>query len=245
MKKKEYRDRIYKNYNTACPTRLAPTNLEGLKHRTPYLRNLIHRYFPQDRKASILDLGCGYGAILYFARQTGYTNLRGIEVSSEQCETASKLGIEGVEEGDLRDVLTGLDDASQDCIVTFDVLEHFTQEELIPLVDDIFRVIKPGGRWIIHTINGESPFFGRIRYGDFTHEIVFTRISISQLLLSTGFRNVQSIEDEPIIHGVISIFRWFFWIIIRNLMRLYIAIETGYPGKDTIFSQNFLVIANK
>jgi len=245
MKQAEYRERIYNNYVKARITPLAPINPMGLYPQAPFIRRLINRYFPRDRKASILDLGCGYGAILYFAREAGYTNLRGIDRSPDQIQAAGILGIEGVEEGDLIGVLFSLCDSSQDCIITFDVIEHFTIEELIPLVDEVLRVLKPNGRWIIHTTNGESPFCGRMHFGDLTHEIAFTRTSLAQLLLSSGFRIVQSFEDEPIPHGVKSAIRWFFWKIIRNILRLYLAIETGDSGKNAIFSQNFLTVTNK
>jgi len=240
-----YRQRIYDNYVKARNSPLAPFNLAGLNSRAPYIHRIINRYFPQDRKASILDLGCGYGAILYFAREAGYTNVRGIERSLEQLEAANNLGIKGVEEGDLTSVLSGLENSSQDCIITFDVIEHFTREELISIVDDIFRALKANGCWIIHTPNGESPFGGRMRYWDITHEIAFTRTSLAQILLSSGFSGVQSFEDEPIPHGVKSSIRWLLWKITRNILRLYLLIETGDKGSGAIFSQNLLAVAIK
>lgn len=213
--------------------------------RAPYLQRLIRRHFPYDQLATIIDLGCGQGAIIHFARLAGYTNLRGVDGSGQQIEAAKRLGIEGIEHGDLLETLTTLPDVSQDCIVTFDVIEHFTKVELIIIVDEIRRVLKPGGRWIIHTPNGESPFAGRILFGDFTHELAFTRTSIAQLLYSSGFSNVQSYEDEPVPHGVMSLIRWTLWKCIRGLLRLYLAVETGDTGREAIFSQNFLTVALK
>lgn len=240
-----FRNRIYKNYNKARVSSLAPDSIKGLEPRAPYLNRIINRHFPNDKNASILDLGCGYGAVLFFAHEAGYTNIRGVDGSTEQVEAARILGIEGVQEGDLIQTLASLSDSSQGCIITFDVIEHFSREELIPLVDEVNRVLKPYGRWIIHTPNGESPFSGRMRYGDLTHELAFTRTSIAQLLLSSGFREVQSFEDEPIPHGVKSAGRWLLWKMIRGNLRLYLAAETGDSGKDAIFSQNFLTVAEK
>jgi 2-polyprenyl-3-methyl-5-hydroxy-6-metoxy-1,4-benzoquinol methylase len=242
---KIYRSRIYDNYIQSRITPLAPENAAGLKPRAPYLRRLIVRHFPKDRDSSILDLGCGYGAILYFAHEAGYNNIWGIDGSSQQIAAARKLGIEDVEEGKLVDTLANLEDSSQDCIITFDVIEHFTREELIPLVDEIFRVLKPNGRWIIHTPNGESPFSARMRYWDLTHELAFTRTSLAQLLLSSNFKSVQSFEDAPIPHGVKSTTRWILWQIIRACLRFYITVETGDFSTKQIFSQNFLTVARK
>ena len=245
MKQVVYRERIYSNYVQARDKPLAPETVAGLKPRAPYLRRLIEQHFPNNRQAAILDLGCGHGALLYFAQQAGYTKLRGIDGSSEQVVAAHRLRIDGIEEGDVFGTLADLDNSSLDCLVTFDVIEHFTREELIPFVDEAFRVIKPAGRWIIHAPNGESPFSARILYSDLTHELAFTRISLAQLLLSSGFNKIQSYEDEPIIHGMKSVARWLLWKLIRSILRLYIAAETGETGRDAIFSQNFLTVAYK
>lgn len=240
-----YRSRIYSSYVNARTAKLAPDSIDGLAPRAPYLRRLIHRHFPADRQAAIIDLGCGHGAIIHFARLAGYANVRGVDGSAEQVAAAKGLGIQGIEEGDLLQTLAGLQNATQDCIVTFDVIEHFTRDELIGLVDEVRRVLKPGGRWIIHVPNGESPFSGRMRFGDLTHELAFTRTSIAQLLYSSGFSDVGCFEDEPIPHGLKSGVRWLLWKGIRGMLRLYLAAETGDTARDAIFSQNLLAVAVK
>ncbi|HBD12395.1 MAG TPA: hypothetical protein DCZ13_09625, partial [Porticoccaceae bacterium] len=166
-----YRSRIYTHYVQAREQALAPQTLAGLAPRSHALRRLIEQHFPADKNAVVLDLGCGHGALLHFAREAGYTNLRGVDGSPQQVVAARRLGIEGVEEGDLRDALAAQPDASLDVVIAFDVIEHFTRDELLPFVDEVHRVLKAGGRWIIHVPNGESPFFGSIRYGDLTHEL--------------------------------------------------------------------------
>lgn len=240
-----YRSRIYSNYVNARTAKLAPDSIAGLTPRAPYLRRLIHRHFPADLQAVIIDLGCGHGSLIYFAQQSGYMNICGVDGSLEQVTAAKRLGIQGVEEGDLMQVLTELPDASQDCVIAFDVIEHFTRDELIGFVDEVKRVLKPDGRWIIHAPNGESPFSGRMRFWDFTHELAFTRTSIAQLLYSSGFSDVRSYEDEPIPHGLKSLIRWTLWKGFRAMLRLYLAAETGDTNRDAIFSQNFLTVAIK
>jgi SAM-dependent methyltransferase len=206
---------------------------------------LIKRCFPDDRDVEILDVGCGHGALIHFARELGYKNLYGIDKSPEQVAAARRLGIEGVQIGDLRQTLANRAGSSLDAIVAYDVIEHFTREELLPIVDDVRRVLKPGGRWIIHVPNGESPFAGRVLYGDLTHELAFTRTSLTQLLLSSGFDNVECFEDAPVVHGAKSAVRWATWKAIRSLLRLYIAAETGDTRDESIFSQNLLAVTYK
>jgi len=240
-----YRTRIYGAYVSARRQSLAPASLYGFKTRVPYLQKLIRQHFPHDWNAAILDLGCGHGTLIYLARQKGYRNIRGVDVSPEQVAAAKQLCIEGVEQCDVMEALEKKPVACFDCIISFDLIEHFKRNELIPLVDAVNRVLRPYGRWIIHTPNAESPFGMRMRYWDITHELAFTRTSLSQLLLSSGFSRVDCYEDQPVPHGVKSAARWLLWKIIRCFLRLYLAVETGDDGRYAIFSQNFLTIAYK
>ena len=239
-----YRGRIYHQYLSAR-SMLAPSAVDGLRPRAADLRKLIRQYFPQDRGASILDLGCGHGALIHFARASGYRNIRGVDCSPEQVAAAKHLGIESVREGDLMDTLRCLAEESLDCMVTFDVIEHFTKNELLAFVDEVSRVLRCGGRWIIHTPNGESPFCCRMRYWDFTHEIAFTRQSLPQLLLASGFTTVECHSDILAVTGFKRFVRWVIWKSILGMLRLWIAAETGDTARDGIFSQNLLAIAIK
>jgi SAM-dependent methyltransferase len=237
-----YRERLYRSYLETMES-LPPVTAESLRGCAPYLRAMIRKHFPASRDVDILDLGCGYGAVLYFCRREGFTRVLGVDRSPQQVRTAAQLGIEGVREGDLLDTLTSLPDGSQDVVVAFDVLEHFAKEELLPLCDEVQRVLRPGGRWIIHVPNGESPFHGRIRYGDFTHETIFTRTSLAQVLHAAGFAEVWAFEDKPIVHGLTSLWRRVLWECFRPLLLLYLAVETGSFDRQTILSQSLLAVA--
>jgi SAM-dependent methyltransferase len=240
-----YRDRIYGAYNSGRHEAVAPATLAGLNPRAPYLTAMIRKHFPAQRDSAVLDLGCGYGAVVYFAREMGYPNVRGVDGSAEQVRAAARLGIPGVEEADLLQVLCAKPDSSLDVVVAFDVIEHFTRDELLPFVDEVNRVLRPGGRWLIHVPNGESPFGSRIRFGDLTHELAFTRTSLGQLLLTSGFTDVRCFEDAPIVHGAKSAIRWVLWKGFRGMLRLYTIAETGNLASDAVFSQNMLAVATK
>ncbi len=240
-----YRQRIYGAYVTGRSNALAPESIEGLAPRLPYLRWLVRTCMPVDRAAAILDIGCGHGAILYALQQAGYHHARGVDGSGEQVQAAARLGIHGVVQGDLMQTLRESADASLDVVIAFDVIEHFTKAELIPLVDAVHRVLKPGGRWVIHVPNGESPFGNRVRFGDYTHEQAFTRTSLEQLLLASGFARVEAHEDRPIAHGFTSTVRAALWRLIRAALLFYIAVETGSLDRRAVFSQNLLAVAHK
>lgn len=238
-----YRTRIYQSYVTARGQHLAPTSLAGLKPRMPYFKRIIRRHFPEDHEAEILEIGCGHGALLYALHREGYSRACGVDGSHEQVSAAMNLGIEGVRQGELMEVLLSTPDCSQDVVVAFDVIEHFTKIELIELVDEVHRVLKPRGRWIIHTPNAGGPFGSRMRHWDFTHELAFTNVSITQLLMASGFPDVACIEDRPVPHGLKSIIRAVIWQAIRFFWLFYIAVETGEIDRGAIFTQNLLVVA--
>lgn len=241
----DLRSRVYRDYVQAEGQPLAPATTAGFAPRAAVLRRLIRICLPADRAATILDLGCGHGALLHFLREAGYRNIAGVDVSPQQVAEAERLGIEGVRQGDLLEALRGLSDCSQDVVVAFDVIEHFGKDELLPFVDEVLRVLKPGGRWIIHVPNGESPFVGAVRYGDVTHEQAFTRRSLPQLLLPSGFARVECYESGPVPHGLKSAVRWLLWCGIRLLLRLWIAAETGDTGRQAILTRNLLALAYK
>ncbi|MGQ0663933.1 MAG: class I SAM-dependent methyltransferase [Pseudomonadota bacterium] len=240
----KYRERVYSRYLKAALSPPAPGDLAGLAPRRPLLAKLVADHFPADRAASILDLGCGHGALLHFAAEAGYTDLSGIDASPEQVAAAAGLGIEGVRQGDLFAALRELLDASRDAVVAFDVIEHLAKDELVDLADEVWRVLKPGGRWIVHAPNGASPFGGAVRYGDLTHELAFTPESLAQLVLASGFRSVEFFEDAPVAHGVKSFVRALVWRLIRQLLRFYLVVETG-SAQHGVLTQNLLAVAVK
>ena len=241
----QYRQRVYSAYVSGRSAELAPTSLSGLEPRRPLLQRVVREYFPIDRDASILDLGCGHGALLYFARQHGYTNVRGVDTSPEQVRAAKRLGIDGVVEDDLLHALSGIGRDEIDCVIAFDVIEHFTKDELFAFADNVYRVLKPNGRWIIHAPNAESPFGNRVRYGDLTHEQAFTRASLTQLLSICGFSDIRSYEDYPEPTSTSRVVRFMLWSLFRLALRSYLAVETGGTSRNAIFSQNLLAVAFK
>ena len=240
-----YRERIYRQYVHGRGQALAPATLAGLAPRAATLRNAVRRFFPARRDVRVLDLGCGHGALIYFARKAGYSDITGVDVSPEQVAAAQRLGIEGVRNGDLLGTLSNLPDSSQDVVVAFDVIEHFTKSELLPFVDEVRRVLKPGGRWVIHTPNGDSPFVGAIRYGDFTHELAFTQASLSQLLLSSGFSRADFFESGPVAASLKGAVRVLLWRAIRLGLQLWQAAETGDIGRNAIFTRNLFAVTYK
>ncbi len=238
---KDYRSRLYDRYVSA---HLPGSIEERVKVRKFYLSKLIEMHFPKRIDSKILEIGCGHGALIYYAKKMGYNHLEGVDASLEQVEEAWKLGLrDNIRHEDLMETLIKSADKSYDAIVALDVIEHMTKNELLDLVRELHRVIRDGGKLILHMPNAASPFFGRVRYGDYTHEQAFTQSSLSQLLITYGFSKVKCFEDTPIVHGVKSAMRWSVWKVVRTIFRMTLVAETGVSNE--IFTQNFLAVAAK
>jgi 2-polyprenyl-3-methyl-5-hydroxy-6-metoxy-1,4-benzoquinol methylase len=61
----DYRARLLARYVSTHSSVGDAAAREGLERRRAYLDALVRRHFPADRGATILDLGCGHGAILH------------------------------------------------------------------------------------------------------------------------------------------------------------------------------------
>jgi SAM-dependent methyltransferase len=235
--------RVYDKYVSSGAAGLNPITLADFASRLPYLHKIVRTFFPADKRARVLDLGCGHGALLYVARQQGYVDIVGVDISAEQIETARGLGITEAKQSDLFAFLSSQQSASFDIVITFDVIEHLNKSSLMSVIDGVHRILKPTGNWLIHVPNAESPFFGRVRYGDFTHELAFTAKSLTSVLRSCNFDDVRCFEDPIVSHGIKSAIRFVLWKMIRTILRLYIAVETGEAGNRAIFTQNLLAVA--
>lgn len=210
---------------------------------SPYYDNLISTHLPKNKDIAILDIACGYGRLLLNLRNHGYKNLKGVDISEEQVALAHELGITEVQLRDLTLFLEEEEELSYDIIFLMDILEHLEKQDVLDLLDRVNALLKNGGKVILHVPNGSGLFGMRVRYGDFTHYAAFTAKSMQQILKATGFKDVKSYEDRPIIHGIKSLFRLFIWHIFTLSPRLLLLAETG--SKDHILSQNMLVIAIK
>jgi SAM-dependent methyltransferase len=239
----DWRQRFLARY---VSTHAAVSDAAGnLDRRWPFLEKLVTGHFPENRDAKIVDLGCGHGAIVWAARKLGYRNVEGVDASPEQVAMAATLGIEGVRQGDLMATLRAAPSDSHDAIVLFDLYHYFDPATQLALADEVRRVLKKGGRFIMHLPNGEALFAGRVRYWDAMATGSFTRRSIEQMMKVCDFADIACFEDRPAVHGLKSAVRCAVWKLVRGALRLALAAETGETGADAIFSQTFLAVARK
>lgn len=238
-----WKQAVYESYVSSGHVAAEESLQAQLRPRMAYLRSLIRRLFPQDKDARILDVGCGYGALLHVLRECGYRNVTGIDGSQQQVELAARFGIEGVRLGEAFPFLRAEPSDSIDVLCFFDVLEHLDRQELHDLLLETARVLAPGGCCIGHVPNAQGLFSMGVRYGDLTHELAFTETSLRQIFKTLGFGEVRCYEDRPVIHGAVSLARRLLWDVGSLPFRILVAAETARTR--TILSQNLAFQAKK
>ena len=240
---KEWKQRVYDSYVSSGHVGVDMRRQEGLDvSNYPYAVRLIKKYLPSEKNISIADLACGHGALLFCLKKLGYHNVRGVDASVEQVNLAHEFGVEEVECQEITSFLTGKENQF-DVVFLMDILEHLGTGESVDLLDQVGRALKNGGLVIIHVPNAEGVFGMRVRYGDLTHETCFTPQSIRQALRVCGFRDVECLEDKPVIHGIKSLIRYVLWEFLTVPFRILSAAETG--TLDQVLSQNMTVVARK
>lgn len=239
-----WKERLYATYVASGQAYFMGSDPEiAYRPRKHYINQVIAKYLPDNKESNILDLGCGHGAFLYFLAQAGYRNAIGIDTSSEQIDAARQQGIHNVLHGDAFEYLCSLKSESVDIVMALDLLEHLDKQELLDFTDQIHRVLRTGGICLAHVPNAEGLQGLRIRFGDLTHYLAFTRSSVRQLFQTIGFSGIECFEERPVIHGVASMLRRLIWDFGTLPIRLLFAAETGDAG--VILSCNLVVRATK
>ena len=239
----DYRDQFFQRYvstHFGSIREISPQACESHRHT---FRSYFKKHLPKSTQAKILDIGCGYGSFLYFLQKEGYQDIYGVEISPEQVNAAKRIGIPNVSFGDLSEYLSAHQEQF-DCIVALDVIEHFPKSEICALLELAFHALRGGGSIILQVPNGGSPFSGMIRYGDFTHEVSFTKHSVVQILELAGFVGTQVFPTGPVVHGLKSAIRWVLWRASSFVLKGYLALETGQFGGH-ILTQNLIAVSRK
>ena len=199
-----------------------------------YLRKVM----PQDREVKIIDLGCGGGNLLYYLGQKGYENIAGIDISEEQVQRAREVGAEVIQ-GDVLEFLRGRE-GQYDLLVALDLIEHFKKDEAVGFLEGCYRAAKEGGRVIVQTVNAESPCSSAVRYGDFTHEVIYTPRVLKELLERSGFKEISYWEAGPVACGAVSLGRWLGWRVIRGMLKAWNLVEMGHGGSGVLTRTFFI-----
>jgi SAM-dependent methyltransferase len=119
------------------------------------LRDILKYYLLKYATSSsaILDAGCGTGKNIEFFTSLGFTNIRGFDYSADAIEFCQKRGLLQVQTGNI--IAIDYIDESFDIVCCMDVLGSLTAADRVLAVNELFRVLKPGGILLCNTASLE------------------------------------------------------------------------------------------
>jgi len=155
----------------------------------PYL-DIVREAEAGTSEAPVLDVGCGRGDWLDILREHSLI-ARGVDSNRVFLDICRGRGLE-VLEGDVVEVLRGLDDGSVGAITGMHIAEHLPFEVLIALLDQAKRVLKVGGILALETPNPENLWVAsHLFYMDPTHRNPLPPEALKWMVEARGFAEVR------------------------------------------------------
>ena len=172
------------------------------------IKELFRAYLPVLKSHGIgtsemplLDVGCGRGEWLEILRQEGM-HARGVDANRVMLEESRTRKLQVVE-SDAIAYLQSLDAESLGGLTAFHIIEHLPFPDLVNLLDETVRVLKPGGVAIFETPNPGNVLVGTQQfYLDPTHLKPLPSLLMRFLAEERGLCRVEILELHPCPDGV-------------------------------------------
>lgn len=152
----------------------------------------LHRnyaaHLPAAREARIVEIGPGFGEMLRYLADRGYTDAAALDNDAALVAALHKQGLLGAV--CVEDTAAYLRErpGHYDCVIALHVLEHFDADGGRTLLQSIYAALAPGGRVILEVPNMANfitaPY---ARWADYTHRHGYTQESLSAALHAAGF----------------------------------------------------------
>jgi SAM-dependent methyltransferase len=195
-------------------------------------RYLFDRYLLKQRD-KFLDIGCGRGEFL-----RGFIDCGVHGYGVDRSRTAERYCPEAeLLTADLENEPLPYPDNYFDVIYSKSVIEHFYYPE--KLVQEMFRVLKPGG--LLITMCPDWEFNVQIYFEDYTHRTPFMQSSLRDIQLIHGFDNieVERFRQLPILWGNGSVL-----IAIAELTRIFTPSFLRKHSKWVRFSKEIMLLSS-
>lgn len=150
------------------------------------------------RDRAVLDAGCGTGYGTYELSKSA-RKVVGIDISKEAIDFCKdnyrRQNIEFLEM-DIRNM--EFRESSFDCVVSFETLEHIDKQE--KFLEEVKRVLKPGGMFIISTPDKEYYAKRFINDHNCFHKKEFSRVEFENLLRQ--YFTIKGLYGQVTVHQV-------------------------------------------
>ena len=164
----------------------------------PFDRELLDAFAESVRgRGEVCEIGCGPGHIARYLRDRGAT-MSGIDLSREMVKSAQRLNPDiSFQQGNM--LALNLPNSSLAAIVSFYAIIHIERDKVTRALQEMNRVLQPGGSLLISFHGGEGVLH-RDEWYDKPISIevtLFGSDEMSGYLESAGFESVNIVEREP------------------------------------------------
>ena len=178
---------------------------EGVGTRLGENHKAFFKYFPSNVRGKLLDVGCGDGRFLRYAKEQGF-EIWGIDFDKKSVENVKRnLGIDTVFPMSLEEFYEYAKEKNLkfDVITFFEVLEH--QDKPREFLEMVRGLLKEGG-CIAGSVPNRELLFAEIAWNCFHtdypphHFLRFSKSSLEKALNFAGFKNYEVYKlDFPFI----------------------------------------------
>jgi SAM-dependent methyltransferase len=145
----------------------------------------------------VVDAGCGRGEFLTLLKEAGIA-ARGIDLNAEMVEVCRARGLTA-DRADVVTNLEGLPDGSVGGLFAAQVVEHLPPDRLLAFLRAAGRVLHPGARIVLETINPSCwvAFFDSF-LRDLTHTRPLHPDTLKFLVVASGFTEAEIRYRTPV-----------------------------------------------
>jgi SAM-dependent methyltransferase len=160
-------------------------------HRT--WRRLLANAEAQSGQGPLLDVACGTGQFLAFAREQGWRELTGVDLLPEAAASAKKLAGAEIHVCDLAE--TNLPADRFAAVFLWDIIEHLG--DVRGVLKEVHRLLRPGGSAVVGTVNRDGLSLRAFRERALTvsppeHLTFFTSEGLSNAMTAAGLELEQA-----------------------------------------------------
>ena len=189
-------DKVEKQYDSVA--REYAETFSGEHEKKPKDQEILQRFSVEigDRRP-VWDFGCGPGQTTKYLKNLG-VEISGLDLSEKMLEQARRIHPEiHFRKGNILELEFENDSIAG--AVAFYAIVHFTEEQVGIACREVFRVLQPGGIFLLTYHVGEETihveeFLGKKVDIDF---MFFTTDFISSCLKKSGFEKIEVIERDP------------------------------------------------
>ncbi|MDP3759109.1 MAG: class I SAM-dependent methyltransferase [Ramlibacter sp.] len=143
----------------------------------------------------VLDFGCGFGQMLIALKCAGIVQADGLDIEPEAIRYCQSQGLSCFDARSEIDFYTRRA-GYYDFIVMSHVLEHFPKDQIVFQLENVKKLLKPGGGLLVMVPNAQSNTGAYWAFEDFTHHLLFTSGSLYFVLKAAGYREVEFLDVD-------------------------------------------------